>query len=87
MAWLRFWPLVDIGGGGSEDSFAAAQQVIEIGLQVGQVGDIGAEVVAAGAAESVGAGVPAGFDVGGFSADTEGDSDLADTAAGVLRVQ
>jgi hypothetical protein len=44
-------------------------------------------VVAVGAAESVGAGVPAGFDVRGFSADTEGDSDLADTAAGVFRVQ
>ena len=52
-----FGPLVDIGGGGSEDSFAAAQQVIEIGLQVGQVGD-GAEVVAAGAAESVGQAFP-----------------------------
>jgi hypothetical protein len=42
-------PGVEAGGGGKP--FAGAEQVIEVGGQVGEVGDVGAEVVAAGAAE------------------------------------
>ena len=42
-------PLIEVGGG--EQAFAGAQQVVEVGVEVGQVGDVGAEVVAAGAAE------------------------------------
>jgi len=44
-------------------------------------------VVAAGAAEPVGAGVAAGLDVGWLGAAAERDGDLADGAAGVLGVQ
>ena len=78
-------PVVEVGGG--EQSFPVAEQVIEVGLQVGQVGDVGAEVVAAGAAEPERAGVAAGFDVGRFGADPERDGDLADGAAGVFGVE
>ena len=78
-------PLVDVAGG--EQPFPVAQQVIEVGVQVGQVGDVGAEVVAAGAAEPERAGLAAGLDVGRFGADPERDGDLADRAAGVLGVQ
>ena len=56
-------------------------------MQVGQVGDVGAEVVAAGAAEPERAGVAAGLDVGRLGADPEGDGDLADGAAGVFGVE
>ena len=76
---------IEVGGG--EQAFAGAQQVVEVGVQVGQVGDVGAEVVAAGAAEPERAGAAAGFDVGRFGADAERDGDLADGAAGVLGVQ
>jgi hypothetical protein len=78
-------PVVEIGCG--EESFAASEQVVEVGAQVGQVGDVGAEVVAAGAAEPVGAGGAARGDVGRFGADAEGDGDLADAAAGVFGVE
>ncbi|HEX9353744.1 MAG TPA: hypothetical protein VF933_08005 [Streptosporangiaceae bacterium] len=77
--------MVEFGGG--EQAFPAAEQVVEVGLQVGQVGDVGAEVVAAGAAEPERAGLPAGFDVGWLGADPERDRDLADGAADVLGVQ
>ena len=78
-------PVVEIGGG--EQAFPVAQQVVEVGVQVGQVGDVGAEVVAAGAAEPERAGAAAGFDVGRFGADAERDGDLADGAAGVFGVE
>lgn len=55
--------------------------------QVGQVGHVGAEVVAAGAAEPERTGPTAGFDVGWFGADAERDGDLADGVAGVFGVQ
>lgn len=42
-------PVLGAGGGG--EPFTGAQQVVEVGGQVGQVGDVGAEVVAAGAPE------------------------------------
>ena len=78
-------PLVDLGRG--EHAFAVAEQVVEVGVQVGQVGDVGAEVAAAGAAEPVGAGIPAGLHVGRLGAGAERNRDLADRAAGVLGVQ
>ena len=43
--WRRRGPLVDAVDGGGEP-FPGAQQVIEVGGQVGEVGDVGAEVVA-----------------------------------------
>ena len=73
--------------GGGAQPFAGAEQVVEVGVQVGQVGDVGAEVVAADAAEPVGAGAAAGLDVGRLGADAVGDGDLADGAAGVFGVQ
>ena len=79
-------PLVDPVDGGGEP-FAGAQQVVEVGGQVGQVGDVGAEVVAAGAAEPDRAGAAAGLDVGRFGAAAVGDGDVADGVAGVLGVQ
>jgi hypothetical protein len=51
-------PVVDAADGGGEP-FPGAEQVVEGGGQVGQVGDVGAEVVAAGAAEPDGAGAAA----------------------------
>ena len=78
-------PVVDAGGGG--EPFAGAEQVIEVGGQVGQVGDVGAEVVAAGAAEPDRAGAAAGGDVGRLGAGAVGDGDRADGVAGVLVVQ
>jgi hypothetical protein len=82
---LGLGPVLDVGGG--EDSFPVAEQVVGVCLQIGQVGDVGAEVVAPGAAEPVGAGVPAGLDVGRLGADTERDSHLTDRPADVLGIQ
>ena len=79
-------PLVDAVDGGGQP-FPGAQQVIEVGLQVGQVRDVGAEVVAAGAAEPDRAGAAAGLDVGRLGAGAVGDGDLADGVAGVLGFQ
>ena len=79
-------PLVDAVDGGGQP-FPGAQQVIEVCLQVGQERDVGAEVVAAGAAEPDRAGAAAGLDVGRFGAGAVGDGDLADRVAGVLGVQ
>ena len=53
-------PVVDSVDGGGQ-SFPGAQQIIEVCLQVGQVGNVGAEVVAAGAAEPDRAGASAGL--------------------------
>ena len=87
LGWHRVGacPLVEFGGG--EQAFAGAQQVVEVGVQVGQVGDVGAEVVAAGAAEPERAGAAAGLHVGRFGADAERDGDLTDSPAGVFGVQ
>ena len=57
-------PLIDAVDGGGE-ALAGAEQVIEVGGQVGQVGDVGAEVVAAGAAEPDRAGASAGCTLDG----------------------
>ena len=78
-------PGVDAGGGG--EPFAGAEQVIEVGGQVREVGHVGAEVVAAGAAEPDRAVVPAGGDVGRLGAGAVGHGDRADRVAGVLVVQ
>src|ERR1039458_7794884 len=77
-----FIDAVDAGG----EAFAGAQQVIEVGGQVGQVGDVGAEVVAAGAAEPDRAGAAAGLDVGRFGAGAVGHGDLADGIPGVFGI-
>ena len=69
------------------EALAGAEQVIEVSSQVGQVGHVGAEVVAAGAAEPDRAGAPAGGDVGRLGAGAVGDGDLPDGVAGVLSVQ
>jgi len=39
-------PVVDVSGG--KETLSVAEQVIEVGVQVGQVGHVGAEVVASG---------------------------------------
>ena len=83
-AWSRA-QCVDAGGGG--EPFAGAEQVIEVGGQVGEVGHVGAEVVAAGAAEPDRAVGAAGGDVGRLGAGAVGDGDGADRVAGVLVVQ
>ena len=77
-------PFVDPVDGGGQP-FAGAQQVIEVGLQVGQERDVGAEVVAAGAAEPDRAGAAAGLDVGRFGAGAVGDGDLPDRRGGRAR--
>jgi hypothetical protein len=82
---LCFRPFLDVGGG--EYPFPVAQQVIEVGVQVREVGRVSAEVVAARAAEPVRAGVPAGLDVGRLGADPERDRGLADGPADVPGVQ
>ncbi|MER0484608.1 hypothetical protein ABR737_40855 [Streptomyces sp. Edi2] len=78
-------PVVGLERG--HQAFAAAEQVGEVGLEVGEVGDVGGEVLAAQAAEPQGAGVATGGDVGGFAADAVGRGDLADRAADVLGVE
>src|SRR5258708_7408681 len=79
-------PLIDAGEGGGEP-FPGAQQVIEVGGQVGEVGDVGAEVVAAGAAEPDRAGASAGRHVRRLGAAAIGDGDLADRITGVRGFQ
>jgi hypothetical protein len=70
-----------------EYPFAVTEQIVEVCLEIGQVGDVGAEVVAADATESVGTGAAAGLDVGRFGADAVGDSDFADGPPGAFGVQ
>jgi len=85
--WHRFGPrpVVDIGC--SDEPFAVTEEVVQVGLEVGEVGDVGAEVVAADAPESVGASVAACFDVGRFGAHPERDDDFADRPADVFAVE
>ena len=79
-------PLVGAVDGGGE-TFAGAQQVVEVGGQVGEVGDVGAEVVAARAAEPDGAGASAGLHVGRFGAVTIRHGDFPDRVPGMLGFQ
>lgn len=68
-------------------TFSVAEEIREVCLQVREVRRVGAEVIAADAAEADGAGVPAGRDVRGLDADAVGGLDLADGPAGILVVQ
>ena len=79
-------PVVDSVDGGGQ-SFPGAQQIVEVCLQVGQERDVGAEVIAADAAETDRAGPAAGLDVGRFGAGAVGDGDLADGVAGAFGFQ
>ena len=79
-------PFVDAVDGRGQ-AFTGAQQVIEIAGEVGQVGRVGAEVVAAGATEPDRAGAAAGCHVGRLGATPVGDGDLTDGVAGVFGVQ
>src|ERR1019366_8696231 len=73
-------PFIDAVDGGGQ-ALAGAQEVVEVGGQAGQVGDVGAEVVAACAAEPDGAGTAAGLNVGRLGAGAVGDGGLADPVA------
>ncbi len=79
-------PVIDPVDDGGE-ALAAAQQIVEVSGEVRQVGDVGAEMVAAGAAEPDGACAAAGGDVGRLAAPAVGDGDLADRVAGPFIVQ
>ena len=79
-------PLIDPVDAGGQP-LAGAQQVVEIAGQVRKVGDVGAEVVAAGAAEPDRAGTPSGLDVGRLGAGPVGDGDRPDGVAGALAVE
>ena len=79
-------PFIDAADGGGQ-SFPRSEQVLEVGLQVGQEGDVGAEVVAARAAEPDRAGAAAGLDVGRFAAGAVRDGDFPDRVAGPFGVQ
>ncbi len=72
-------PVVQIGC--RREAFAVPQQRVEVGPQLGKVGGVGAEVVAADAAEPERAAVPADLDVAGLDADAVGDRDLPDPQA------
>src|SRR5680860_1222526 len=76
-------PLINAIDGRGE-AFAGLQQVIEIDAQVGQVGHVGAEVVATGAAEPDRAGAAACLDVGRLGAAPVGHGDLSDGVACVF---
>jgi hypothetical protein len=73
--------------GGAAAGRDGAQQVGEVCLQIGKVGDVGAEVAAADAAEPDRAVLSAGGDVGWLGADAVGDGDFADRASGVLGIE
>ncbi|MFI1367360.1 hypothetical protein [Streptomyces griseochromogenes] len=77
-------PVVEFGSG--QDAFTVAQEIVEVGGQAGEVGNVGAEVAAAGAAEPEGTELSAGLDVAGLGAGSEGDGDGSDGPAGVFGV-
>ena len=79
-------PVVDSVDGGGQP-FAGAQQIIEVRLQVGQEGNVGAEMITTRAAEPDRAGSSAGCDVGRFGAGAVGHGDLADGVAGAFGFQ
>jgi hypothetical protein len=78
-------PFFEFGGGG--DAFTVRQQLVEVGAEFGEVGDVGAEVSAAGAAEPEWAGAAPCPDVAGFGAVAERHRDLADPLPGSVAVQ
>ena len=79
---LVFGPVLQVGGG--PDSFPVGEQLLQVGLEFGQVGRVAAEMAAAQAGELVGACLAAGFDVGRLGADPERHGDLPDPHPGVL---
>ena len=79
---FRFRPVLEVGGG--HNSFPVGQKLLQVGLQFRQVRGVAAEVAAADAGELVGAGVAAGFDIGGFGADSERHGYLADAEPAVF---
>ncbi|MGP3974440.1 hypothetical protein ACTWQF_10615 [Streptomyces sp. 8N114] len=82
---LAACPVVCLEGG--PQPFTTAEQVGKMGFEVGEIRDVGAEVLAAQAAESERAGVAAGGHVGRFAADAVSGGDLADRAADVFGIQ
>lgn len=82
---FTFGPLVQIDSG--KHTFAVTQHIVQIGGEVGQVGDIRAEMVAAHAPEPERAGPTAGLDIGGLVARAVGDGDLADGPTSVFGVE
>jgi hypothetical protein len=60
-------PIVQVTG--NQNAFTVAEEVLQVSPEVGQIGGVGEEVAAVGAAEPERAGVPAGLDVGGLGAD------------------
>jgi hypothetical protein len=79
-------PLVDPVEGGGQP-LPGAQQVIEIGLQIGQKRNGGPEMVTPDAAEPDGTGATAGLHVRRFTASAVGDGDFPDRVAGMLGLQ
>jgi len=75
-------PVLQFGGG--LNLFPVGEQLLQVGLELGQVGRVAAEVPAAQAGELVRAGLPACLGVGRLGADPERDRDLPDTHPGVL---
>src|SRR5258708_29080877 len=84
IAWSQLCsrPLLQASGG--PEAFPVGEQLLQVGLQLGQVGRVAAEVTAAQAGELVRAGLSAGLDVGWLGAGAEGDRHLADPHPGVL---
>src|SRR5450759_2057842 len=74
------------GRDGGGQPFSVGEQLGEVAAQLGGVGGVGAEVLAAGAAVPERTGVPASGDVGGFGADPERHRHLADLLAGRIGV-
>src|SRR6266704_2038656 len=60
---LGFGPVLQFGGG--LDPLAVGEQLLQVGLELGQVGRVAAEVPAAQAGELVGAGLPAALTLDG----------------------
>jgi hypothetical protein len=79
-------PLIDPVEGGGQP-FPGAQQIIEVGLQVGQMRNRGLEMVTPDTAEADGAGATASLHVRRFAAGAVGHGDFAERVAGVLGVQ
>jgi hypothetical protein len=79
-------PLIEAVEGGGQ-VFPGVQQIIEIGLQVGQMRNRCPKMVAAGAAEPDGTSAAAGLHVRRFAAGAVGHGDFPDRVAGVLGVQ
>jgi hypothetical protein len=78
-------PRFELGRG--DDSFSVGEKPIEVCSEFRQVGNVGAEVTAAEAAELEGAGPAAGLNVGRLGTGAVGNSDLADPHPGSFAVQ